>query len=151
MGGVARIALAVAAACALGCRTSAAEPYAKMHAAACAGDEARFFSYVSERDVMENGIARALQQQQAARPFGAEVLRPLAQHMLEELRQDVKSGAQGNVCGWTLEGTTATIRGRRVDVASRLGNKKSLYFEKLEGRWMLTDYEAIHSGFGSIR
>jgi hypothetical protein len=118
----------------------------KMNVAACSGDADKFFVYVAEDKLADNAMKRTASEQTAAASalFGAEGMRTLARAVLNGWRKDItEKGKDGDVCGWSYVSAEKIGDGERAEVQSKAGNKKYLYFGKIDGQWKLVDFQAV--------
>ena len=134
------------------CGPASQSVYEKMNAAACSGDADKFFVYVADDKLIDNVLKRTASDQAAAATalLGAEGTRTLARGVLNEWRKDVtEKGKDGDVCGWSYVGAEKIGDGERAEIRSKAGNKKYLYFGKVDGQWKLVDFQAADATTGS--
>jgi hypothetical protein len=119
----------------------------KMNAAACSGDADKFFAYVAEDKLLDNVVKRMSGEQAATASavFGADGMRTLARGAINDTwRKDItENGKAGDMCGWSFVGAEKIGDSERVEVRSKAGNKKLLYFAKADGQMKLIDFQAV--------
>ncbi len=157
--------IAIVGSVSLGCGPDARAVFDQMHQAACSGDADKFFVHVDEERLFANEVKRSegtpapdalLQTDPRAAEF---LMRAGARAALEAWRQDIgERGKDGDVCGWAFVAAERIGDNERVEVRSKAGNKKFLYFGKSDGKLRLVRFRGVpdrtgpavdHSGSGT--
>jgi hypothetical protein len=152
------IATLVAASLLVGCKAGARATFDKMHAAACSGDDDKFFAHVADDALSENLIKRArgkllgsvTSDELVAGTAGLgagnlqSIYRTAALSALEDWRKDISQKRNdGDLCGWAFVGVEKIGDQERVEVKSQAGNKKYLYFATIDGQAKLVDFQPL--------
>ncbi|HEY4013326.1 MAG TPA: hypothetical protein VGM06_08310 [Polyangiaceae bacterium] len=134
----------------IGCGSDAHAVFDKMHDAACSGDADKFFVYVDEERLVTNMMK---QYEGSAPPNVLSVTDPSrveflrrvgVRSALDQWRKDVnEKGRDGDLCGWTFVRTEKLGDRQRVEVRSKAGNRKLLYFAKGDAGLTLVDFRAM--------
>ena len=93
--------------------------FADMHAAACSGDATKFFTHVSEDRFRDDAVKNGWQ-------------------------KDIAENG-GEICGWSYVAVEKSGERQRVEVRSKTGDKKFLFFERVGRDLELVAFEAIGS------
>jgi hypothetical protein len=125
-----------------------AEPKAtfdKMHEAACSGDADKFFVHTDEETMLDNMIKRAVRSDtaMATKTLGAEGVRAIAREATDAWRKDITTKSKdGDICGWSFVTTERIGDLDRVEIRTKAGNKKLVYFRTVGDATKLVDFQA---------
>jgi hypothetical protein len=137
-----RFALVVlVAGAATNCRQGATSAYTAMHNAACLGDSATFFSYVSEDELVESVKRRHVAHGD---------LRRVVHQQLTLWGGDLSRASNGEICGWRLISAEARDSRDRLEVRTRNNHVKVLWFRRIGEKFVLVDYVPDEGDEGTI-